>query len=98
MDGVRTLEGGLEVTKAMVRARIRVDGRLAAVAGAFGDADVGLQWLWRPRLQDRTRQEALADWAGVSLGGRSVDRMTGQWQKGAVRLGVEWLAAGPGLD
>ena len=32
----------------------------------------------------------------MSLGGRSVDRMTGQWQKGAVKLGVEWLAAGPG--
>ena len=29
MDGVRTLEGGEEVTDAMVRARIRVDGRLA---------------------------------------------------------------------
>ena len=36
MDGVRTLEGGEEVTDAMVRARIRVDGRLAG----------GLQALW----------------------------------------------------
>ena len=67
-------------------------------AGAFGGTDVGLQWLWRARWQDRPRQEALADRDGVSLGGRSVDRMTGQWQKGAVKLGVEWLAAGSGRD
>ena len=46
MDGVRTAEEGEGVTGAMVRARIRVDGRLAAVAGAFGGADGGLQWLW----------------------------------------------------
>ena len=43
-------------------------------------------------------KEALADRDGVSLGGRSVDRMTGQWQKGAVKLGVEWLATGSGRD
>ena len=46
MDGARTGEGGKGVTGAMIRARIRVDGRLAAVAGAFGGADGGLQWLW----------------------------------------------------
>ena len=42
--------------------------------------------------------QPLADRDGVSLGGRSADRMTGQWQKGAVKLGVEWLAAGSGRD
>ena len=46
MDGVRTLEGGEEVTDAMVRARIRVGEGLAAVSGVFGGADGGLQWLW----------------------------------------------------
>ena len=36
MDGVRTEEGGGEgVTGAMIRARIRVDGRLAAVCRRF---------------------------------------------------------------
>ena len=30
-------------------------------AGAFGGTDGGLQWLWRARWRDRTRQEALED-------------------------------------
>ena len=52
----------------MIRARIWVDGRLAGrSAGAFGGTDGGLQWLWRVRWRDRTRQEALADWAGGSV-------------------------------
>ena len=47
-DGRRedTGRGVRKLTEAMVRARIRVDGRLEAVAGAFGGADGGLQWLW----------------------------------------------------
>ena len=73
--------------------RREVGGRSA---GALGGTDGGLQWQWRARWQDRTRQEALADRDGASWGGRSVGRMTGQWLKGAVRLGVEWLAAGSG--
>ena len=81
----------------MVRARIRVDGRLAGgLQALLGGADGGLQWLWRGRWRDRTRQEALADRAGASWRGRSVGRMAGQWRTGAVRLGVESLAAGPG--
>ena len=36
MDGVRTAEGGEGVTGAIIRARIRVDGRLAAVCRRFG--------------------------------------------------------------
>ena len=80
----------------MIRVRIRVDweleGDLQAVLGSPMAAQRGCGARWR----DRTRQEALADWAGASLRGRSVDRMTGQWQKGAVKLGVEWLAAGSG--
>ena len=73
----------------MIRARIWVDGRLAG----------GLQVLLRAPMApysgcgepdgDRTRQEALADWAGASLRGRSVGRMAGQWRTGSVRLGVE---------
>ena len=69
MDGVRTAEGGEGVTGAMIRARIWVDGRSA---GAFGGTDGGLQWLWRVRWRDRTRQEVLADRTGASLRGGSV--------------------------
>ena len=88
--------GGLNPNPPMDGARTGEGGK--GVTGAFGGTDVGLQWLWRTRWQDRPRQEALADRDGVSWGGRSVDRMTGQWQKGAVKLGVEWLAAGSGRD
>ena len=53
----------------MIRARIRVDGRLAGGLQALLGAPMsGLQWLWRARWQDRTRQEALADRDGVSWG------------------------------
>ena len=72
--------------------RREVGGRSA---GTFGGADGGLQWLWRARWRDRTRQEALADWASASLRG-TLGWLAGQWRTGAVRLGVEWLAVGPG--
>ena len=88
MDGARTAEGGEGVIGAMIRARIRVDGRLAG----------GLQWLWRARWQDKTQQEAFADRDSASWRGRLVGQVTGQWQKGSVRQGVEWLAAGSGRD
>ena len=78
----------------MVRARIREDEGLAAVCRR-GGADGGLQWLWRARWRDRTRQEALADRTGASLRGRSVGGALGHWRTGAVRPGVEWLATGP---
>ena len=55
--------------------------------GAFGGTDGGLQWLWRARWRDRTRQEALADWAGASLRGRWV----GWWVSGGrAPSGWEW--------
>ena len=77
MDGVRTAEGGEGVTGAMIRARIWVAGRLGG----------GLQWLWRARWRDRTRQEALADCAGASLRGRWV----GWWVSGGrAPSGWEW--------
>ena len=80
----------------MIRARIWVDGRLAGgPAGAFGGTDGGLQWLWRARWRDRTRQEALADWGWREFAG-TLGWLAGQWRTGAVRLGVEWLAVGPG--
>ena len=44
MNGVRTLEGGEEVTDGMVRARIRVDEGLAAVCRRF------LGRRWRPTV------------------------------------------------
>ena len=88
IDGVRTVERGEEVTEAMVRARIRVDGRLAgglqALLGAPMSACRGCgERDWR----DRTRQEALADWAGASLRGRWVGwRVSG----GRAPSGWEW--------
>ena len=64
--------------------RREVGGRSA---GAFGGTDGGLQWLWRARWRDRTRQEALADWAGASLRGRWV----GWWVSGGrAPSGWEW--------
>ena len=64
--------------------RREVGGRSA---GAFGGADGGLQWLWRARWRDRTRQEALADWASASLRGRWVGwRVSG----GRAPSGWEW--------
>ena len=88
MDGVRTAEGGEGVTGAMIRARIWVDGRLAGgLQALLRGTDGGLQWLWRARWRDRTRQEALADWAGASLRGRWVGwRVSG----GRAPSGWEW--------
>ena len=88
MDGVRTAEGGEGVTGTMIRGsnlgRREVGGRSV---GAFGGTDGGLQWLWRARWRDRTRQEALADWAGASLRGRWVGwRVSG----GRAPSGWEW--------
>ena len=82
MDGARAAEGGKEVTGAMIRVRPRVDGRLAG----------GLQWLWRARWQDRTRQEAIADRTGASWRGRSVGRMAGQLSP---LSGREWQGTQP---
>ena len=63
--------------------RREVGGRSA---GAFGGADGGLQWLWRARWRDRTRQEALADWASASLRGR--------WAGGSVADGRRQAGSG----
>ena len=91
MDGVRTAEGGEGVTGAMIRARIWVDGRLAgglqALLGApmaaysgCGERDGGIG---HGKRRSRT---GLARVCGD----------VGSVAEGTVRLGVEWLAAGPG--
>ena len=91
MDGVRTAEGGEGVTGAMISNLGTVSESF--VAGAFGGTDGGLQWLWRARWRDRTRQEALADWAGASLRGRWVGwRVSG----GRAPSGREWQGAQSG--
>ena len=95
-DGWREDSGrGEGVTGAIIRARIRVDGGLAggmqALLGApiaaysgCGEPDGGIG---HGKRRSRT---GLARVCGdVGLAG-------GQWRTGAVRLGVEWLAAGPG--
>ena len=80
----------------MIQVRIRVDGKLdgdlqallGAPAAAYrgcGERDGG----------ERTQQETLADRDGASWRGCSIGRMAGQWQTGAIRLGMEWLATGP---
>ena len=72
---------------------IRVDGRSsAAVAGAFGGADRRLTVaVVRETGGIGHGNEALADpdW-------REFAGTLGSVAEGAVRLGVEWLAAGPG--
>ena len=88
-DGWREDSGrGEGVTGAMIRARIRVDGRLAGgLQALLGAPMAAYSWLWRARWRDRTRQEALADWAGASLRGRWV----GWWVSGGrVPSGWEW--------
>ena len=42
-----------------------------------------------------TRQEALADLGWSEFAG-TLGWLVGQWRAGSVRLGVEWLAVGPG--
>ena len=75
MDGARTAEGGEGVTEAMVRARIRVDGRLAgglqALLGApmaaysgCGEGDGGIGHGKR-----RSRTGLARVWGGVQLTG-----------------------------
>ena len=67
----------------MIRARIwgrREVGGVCLQLPLLGSTDVtAYEWLWSERDGgDRTRQEALADWAGASLRGRWVGRMAGQ--------------------
>ena len=89
----------------MIRARIRVDGKLE------GDLQALLGHRRRPAEavvsemagQDTARGARGLGWRELAgmfnwPDGRSVGRMTGQWQTGAIRLGVEWLAAVPGRD
>ena len=96
MDGVRTAEGGEGVTGAMIRARIWVAGRLGgglqALLGApmaaysgCGERDGGIGHGKR-----RSRDWGWREFAGT------LGWLVGQWRTGAVRLGVEWLAVGPG--
>ena len=77
----------------MVRARIRVDGRLAGglqellgapMAAGCGERDGGIG---HGKRRSRT---------GMARVGGAFGWPAGQWQRGAVRPGVEWLAAGPG--
>ena len=80
----------------MIRARIWVDGRLAGGLQALLRAPMAAySGCGEGRWRDRTRQEALADWGGREFAG-TLGWLAGQWRTGAVRLGVEWLAVGPG--
>ena len=72
-------------------------GRCLSSAAAGDLVTVWGRWAGRDG-GERTRREVLADRTGASLRGRSVGRMAGQLRTGAVRLGVESLAAVPGRD
>ena len=82
----------------MVRARFLAIGAGVCLQPPRGDlVSVWGRWAGRDG-GERTQQEAFADRTGASLRGRSVGRMAGQLRTGAVRLGVESLAAVPGRD
>ena len=82
----------------MVRARFGVNGAGVCLQPPRGDlVTVWGRWVGRDG-GERTRREVLAERTGASLRGRSVGRMAGQLRTGAVRLGVESLAAVPGRD
>ena len=74
----------------MVRARIWIDGGLAAVCRRFWGRR------WRPTVavvsemagEDTARGARGPDW-------REFAGRLGHWRTGAVRLGVGWLAVGP---
>ena len=72
-------------------------GRCLSSAAAGRPCD-RLGTLGRARWRGEDRREVLADRTGARLRGRSVGRMAGQLRTGAVRLGVESLAAVPGRD
>ena len=83
---------------AMIRAGIRVDRRLAgglqallgapmAACSGCGERDGGIGHGNRRSRTGMARVGGAFGWPEA-----------GQWRTGAVRLGVEWLAAGPGRD
>ena len=82
----------------MIRARIRVDGMLAAVCRRFWGRR------WRPtvavvsEMAGKTRREALADRDGASWRRGSVGWRAGQWQTAAVRLEMAGRAIEPRRD
>ena len=87
-----TGRGARKLQKAMVRARIRVDGRFG------GD----LQALWGAPMAAYSGCGEGDGGIGHGRGARGPDWRelagTFSWRTGAVRLGGEWLAAGPGRD
>ena len=89
MDGVRTVEGGEGVTGAMIRARIRVDGRLAR--GLQTLLGAGLRQIARVlKCSPATVRKALLAENGLKTGGnpQSVQR-----PNLGPRLGESWPAS-----
>ena len=95
-DGRREDSGrGEGVRGAMIRARIWVDGRLAGgLQALLGGPMAAYSGCGEGDGRDRTRRGARGlgwrEFAGT------LGWLGGQWRTGAVRLGVEWLAVGPG--
>ena len=99
MDGVRIAAGWVRELQGRWLGSIGVDWRSAdglqsPHRGPYGT----LRELRCAGWRENTQQGTLADRTGASLRGRSVGRMAGQLRTGAVRLGVESLAAVPGRD
>ena len=95
-DGRREDSGrGEGVRGAMIRARIWVEGRLAGgLQALLGGPMAAYSGCGEGDGRDRTRRGARGlgwrEFAGT------LGWLGGQWRTGAVRLGVEWLAVGPG--
>ena len=83
----------------MIRARIRVDGRLAGGLQALLGASVAAYRGCGERNGGIGHGERRSRTGMARVGGgRLVGRLMGQWRTCAVRLGVEWLAVGPGRE
>ena len=99
MDGVRIAAGWVRELQGRWLGSIGVDWRSADGLQSPHRAPMALCGSCDARDGERIRSRELSR-TGLArvCGGRSVGRMAGQLRTGAVRLGVESLAAVPGRD
>ena len=92
MGGVRPEKGDERATGEMAWARLGVDGEVGGGSSVTHRPPMAVCGAGMRRDGKRIGSRELRGAGWCEFGA------LGQWQKGAVRLGVEWLAAGPGLD